>query len=209
VAILIALGVAGAGLVFVFERHVARTIAGDLDVHLKQLLAGIDVDAQGNLVLTQPPTDPRFADPLSGLYWQVSDDRGQVLRSRSLWDASMKLPADQLGPGEVHQHEADGPEGKRVLVAERAVTLSAGGKRVVVRLAVAEDLARVSTATSAFARDLAIALVFLGCVLTAATGSRSASGCARSWRCALALPRSERAAYVTCRRWFPRKSSRS
>ncbi len=169
VAILIALGMAGAGLVLVFERHVARTLAGELDVHLKQLLAGLDVDARGNLVLTQPPTDPRFADPLSGLYWQVSDDRGQVLRSRSLWDASMKVPADQLGPGEVHQHEADGPEGKRVLVAERAVTLSAGGKHVVVRLVVAEDLARVSTATSAFARDLAVALILLACVLAAAT----------------------------------------
>jgi len=169
VAILIALGVAGAGLVLVFERHVARTLTGELDVHLTQLLAGIDVDAQGNLVLTQPPTDPRFADPLSGLYWQVGDDRGQVIRSRSLWDADMKLPADQLGPGEVHQHRADGPGGKRVLVAERAVTLSAGGKRVIVRLAVAEDLARVSTATSAFARDLAVALILLGCVLTAAT----------------------------------------
>jgi hypothetical protein len=59
VAILTALGVAGAGLVLVFERHVARTLTGELDVHLTQLLAGIDVDAQGNLVLTQPPTDPR------------------------------------------------------------------------------------------------------------------------------------------------------
>lgn len=169
VAILIALAVAGAGLVLVFERHVARTLTEELDVYLKQLVAGIDLDAQGNLVLTQPPTDPRFEDPLSGLYWQVSDDRGQVLRSRSLWDASMKLPTDQLGPGEVHQHETQGPEGKRVLVAERAITLSAGGKRVLVRLAVAENLARVSMVTSAFARDLAIALVLLACVLTVAT----------------------------------------
>ena len=168
-AILIALAVAGTGLVLVFERHVARTLAEELDVHLKQLLAGIDVDAQGNLVLTQPPTDPRFADPLSGLYWQVSDDRGQVLRSRSLWDASMKLPTDQLGPGEVHQHEAEGPQGKRVLVAERAVVLSAGAKRILVRVAVAEDLARVSRAASAFARDLAIALALLACVLGIAT----------------------------------------
>lgn len=136
---------------------------------MKQLLASIDVDAQGNLVLTQPPTDPRFADPLSGLYWQVSDDRGQVLRSRSLWDASMKLPTDQLGPDEVHQHEAEGPRGKRVLVAERAVILSTGAKRILVRVAVAEDLARASRATSAFARDLAIALVLLACVLGIAT----------------------------------------
>jgi signal transduction histidine kinase len=169
VAILIALAIAGVGLVVVFERHVSRTLAQELDVHLKQLLAGIDVDLQGKLVLTQAPVDPRFADPLSGLYWQVGDDRGQLLRSRSLWDSAMKLPADRLSPGETHQHEAEGPGGKRLLVAERGVTLSADGRPVIVRLAVAEDLARVSAATSAFAKDLALPLVLLGCVLALGT----------------------------------------
>ena len=169
VAILIALGIAGGALVVLFERHVSRTLAQDLDVHLKQLLANVDVDPQGKLVLTQPPVDPRFAEPLSGLYWQVGDDHGQLLRSRSLWDSAMELPADRLAPGETHQHEATGPGGQRVLVAERAVTLSAGGKPVNIRLAVAEDLARVSEASSAFAKDLSIALVILGCVLALAT----------------------------------------
>ncbi|QHP71298.1 HAMP domain-containing histidine kinase [Bradyrhizobium sp. LCT2] len=169
IAILIALAVAGGALVVVFERHISRTLAQDLDVHLKQLLAGIDVDPQGKLVLMQTPVDPRFADALSGLYWQVGDDRGQVLRSRSLWDSAMTLPADRLRPGEIHQHEATGPGGQRVLVTERAVSLSADGKPVIVRLAVAEDLARVSAATLAFAKDLATALALLGFVLALAT----------------------------------------
>ena len=39
IAILVALIVAGAGLTLLFERHVSRTIADDLDVHLKQLIA--------------------------------------------------------------------------------------------------------------------------------------------------------------------------
>ena len=176
VAILVALAVAGGALVVVFERHVSRTLAQDLDIHLKQLLADIDLDPQGKLVLTQTPIDPRFAEPLSGLYWQVGDDRGQLLRSRSLWDSAMKLPADRLRPGETHQHEAMGPAGRRVLVAERAVTLSVGAKPVTVRLAVAEDLARVTTATSAFAKDLSIALVLLGCVLALATWVQVAVG---------------------------------
>ncbi len=77
----------------------------------------------------------------------------------------MKLPVDRLGPGETHQHEASGPGGQRVLVAECAVTLSADSEPVIVRVAVAEDLARVSAATTAFARDFVIALVLLCCVL--------------------------------------------
>lgn len=169
VAILIALAMAGGGLVLLFERHVARTLADDLDVHLKQLLAGIDVDAQGNIVLTQPPADPRFADPLSGLYWQINDARGQLLRSRSLWDTTMTLPADEPAPGEVHQHEVQGPGGARLLVAERAVSIMAGDRRVAVRVAAAADRARVAAAASAFAKELALALGLLGFILAIAT----------------------------------------
>jgi signal transduction histidine kinase len=169
VAILIALTIAGAGLILLFERHVTRTIADDLDVHINQLLAGIDVDPQNNLVATRPPVDPRFADPLSGLYWQVTDNRGQLLRSRSLWDATLALPADDLLPGEVHHHEIVGPAKAHVLVAERSVILTVGDRRVAVRVAVGADLARVSRAAFAFAKDLAIALGLLGLVLAIAT----------------------------------------
>jgi signal transduction histidine kinase len=169
VAILVALTIAGAGLTVLFERHVTRTIADDLDIHLKQLLAGIDVDPQGNLAMSRPPADPRFADPLSGLYWQLSDDRGQLLRSRSLWDTTLKLPADELAAGDLHHHEVVGPGQARLLVAERIVLLTVGDRRVPVRVAVAADLARVEAVTSDFAKDLAIALGLLGLVLAIAT----------------------------------------
>ncbi len=168
-AILIALSVAGVGLTILFERHVARTIADDLDVHLKQLLAGIDVDPQGRLVVARPPADPRFADPLSGLYWQVGDSRGQLVRSRSLWDTTLSLPADDVAPGDVHHHQATGPAGARVLIAERQVNLTIGGQPKPVRVAVAVDLARVSAAVTAFAKELATALGILGLVLAMAT----------------------------------------
>lgn len=176
VAILIALTVSGVGLTLLFERHVARTVADDLDVHLKQLLAGIDVDSEGRIVITRPPADPRFADPLSGLYWQIADDRGQFVRSRSLWDTTLSLPADEPSPGEVHQHEMLGPANARVLVAERKVGLTVGDQRVPVRVAVAADLGRISAAAAAFARDLGIALSLLGLVLAVATAVQVSLG---------------------------------
>ena len=169
VAILVALTIAGAGLTLLFERHVTRTIADDLDIHLKQLLAGIDIDPQGNLLMSRPPADPRFDDPLSGLYWQVTDDRGQLLRSRSLWDTTLALPADALSAGEQHHHEVSGPAKAHLLVAERGVLLTAGDRRVPVRVAVAADLARVSAAATSFAKDLVVALGLLGLVLAIAT----------------------------------------
>jgi len=169
VAILIALTIAGAGLTLLFERHVVRTIGDDLDIYLKQLVSGINTDTQGHLVVNRPPADPRFADPLSGLYWQVSDDGGQLLRSRSLWDTALDLPQDEPSPGELHRHTIPGPANAQLLVSERRVLLNIGDRRVPVRVAVAADLARVSAAASSFAGELAIALGTLGLVLAIAT----------------------------------------
>jgi signal transduction histidine kinase len=166
-AIVVALALAGLGLTLLFERHVGRTVSQDLDVHLKKLLAGLDVGADGRLTVTDGPADPRFREPLSGLYWQIDDDRGQTLRSRSLWDSSLLLPKDEPAAGEVHRHEAIGPGGGRVLIAERRIQLTARGRPVTV--AVAIDAARVATATTAFAADLVTALGLLGIALAAAT----------------------------------------
>ncbi|MBT3071366.1 HAMP domain-containing histidine kinase [Rhodomicrobium sp. Az07] len=168
-AILLALTVAGGGLVHLFKRHVARTIADDLNLHLSQILAALDVNPDGSLVLTRKPGDPRFEVPLSGLYWQVGDDREQLLRSRSLWDATLPIAADAISPGEEHRHVMPGPGRDRVLAVERSVVLTVGDRKMPVRVAVAASLHGVSKASAAFTRDLAIALAILGAVLTGAT----------------------------------------
>lgn len=176
VTILAALSIAGAGLTLLFERHVARSVAADLDVHLGQLLAGLDVDADGRLVVTRLPADPRFANPLSGLYWQIGEESGPLLRSRSLWDMSLSLPPDDLPPGAVHHHHATGPAGAKVLIAERRVSLTTSEGPTPVRVAVAIDLSRISAATAAFGKDLAVALALLGAVLAIATSIQVALG---------------------------------
>ena len=168
VTIVIALAIAGVVLAMLFERHVTRTVAADLDVYLNQLLSGIDINAENRIVITRPPADPRFTEPLSGLYWQISDDRSPLVRSRSLWDTALSLPF-AVGAAETRYDQIPGPNGSRVLVAVRHVTLTIGGKPVPVRVAVAENLARVSAARNDFAGDLAWALGILGLVLAAAT----------------------------------------
>ncbi len=176
VIIVIALAIAGVALTLLFERHVARTIAADLEVHLNQLLAGINIDPDGRIVVTRPPADPRFADPLSGLYWQIGDDEDQLLRSRSLWDTVLSLPVDDPAAGETHLHELPGPAGARVMVVERRVTLNIAGRPAPVRVAVAADRARVVAARQSFAGDLVLALGILGIVLAAATSVQAVLG---------------------------------
>ncbi|MBB1250411.1 hypothetical protein [Rhizobium sp. G21] len=84
------------GLSYLFERHVERRVAAELELHLGQIIAKLDRDGEGRLRLFADPVDPRFTKPLSGLYWQI-ESKDEVLRSRSLWDGALQTPA--LEPG--------------------------------------------------------------------------------------------------------------
>lgn len=167
-AICLALALAGVGLTFLFERHVYRTLADDLDVEIRQVIGGLEIDPSGEILLARPPQDARFDQPLSGLYWQISG-LNTHLRSRSLWDSSLVLPEDRLSEGQTHYHQIEGPGGKLLLVAERLVSFPALGKTLTARVAVASDLTRLRQARDAFVADLAPGLGLLALVLALAT----------------------------------------
>jgi signal transduction histidine kinase len=168
-SIVLALAIAGFGLLLLFERHVERRMVLELEAHLRQLVSGLELGVDGSPQLAREPAEPRFREPLSGLYWQiVAESGGAVLRSRSLWDTSLDLPSDELADGEVHQHTIAGPGGGSLLVVERAVTLPAslGGSRI--RAAAAIDRAEVHATGWAFVGDLVPSLALLAAFLIAA-----------------------------------------
>ena len=175
-AIILALGISGVGLAMLFERHVSRTVAQDLTVVLNHLIGAIDLDSEGHVVLAAPPSDPRFSEPLSGLYWQVTGDRADMLRSRSLWDVVLQLAPDLPPSGTVHEHIIAGPSNGRVLVVERVIQLTGGGQALPLRVVVGADLSRIAAATRAFSWDLAGALAILAVVLTIGTTTQIALG---------------------------------
>ena len=80
VSIAVALIAAGFAWVQLFERHVERRLGVELETHLQQLAAGIQFDSQNQPHLKQAPADPRFNQPYGGLYWQVEDENGIVMR---------------------------------------------------------------------------------------------------------------------------------
>jgi signal transduction histidine kinase len=90
IAALIAIG--GVAL----DRIVTGTIVRNFDAQLAQtlpaMIAASELDPDGNLRFNRPPVDPRFNEPYSGLYWQVSGEGKKPFRSRSVWDR--ELPAD-------------------------------------------------------------------------------------------------------------------
>lgn len=175
VSVVVALALSAAGLTLLFERHVERRIESELAVYLDQVIAGLDRDSQGNLAVLKAPADPRFSEPLSGLYWRLQAGE-TVLRSRSLWDADLSLPPDELPEGDVHRHRIIGPEDTQILVLEQSVTLPARLGGAPIRAAVAVDVSEVDAAMRSFAIDLIPYLAVLGLFLIAAAYAQVAVG---------------------------------
>lgn len=158
--------IAGWGLGKLFHQHVATQFHAELKTHLDQLTAQLALDAQGQPVLTLPPSDPRLDKPFAGLYWQIDRRAGAdfpaaataILRSRSLWDQVLTVPADAPADGEVHRHRIAGPQGALLGMQERSVTLD--GQPL--RLIVAADESLMIEPVARFKGELWLALGILG-----------------------------------------------
>jgi signal transduction histidine kinase len=182
VALLVALLLAGVGLAGLFRDHVMRQFEAALAAQLDQVTARLVFDAAGRPQLDASGlSDPRWSRPYSGLYWQVdgaaggSSQRG-MLRSRSLWDATLAVATDALADGAMHVHQVPGPDGAPLLLVERTVRSDAAGASW--RLLVAADLRETQAAVARFNGVLAASLAVLLVLLCAAAVAQVAVGLA-------------------------------
>lgn len=176
----IALGVAGIGLTLLFERHLSRALDDELAVQLNQLASSLEVDDQGRLIIENQPRyeDPRFTQPLSGYYWQITeipsadnDQAPQQLTSRSLWDQTLAAPPSPLLHTTTPQRsEIAGPDGS-VLVAlvRRVVLTDTPDTPITLQLTAARDISYLKEARRQFGQDMFIALGLLGAILLIAS----------------------------------------
>ena len=166
---IVALALAAWGLTVLFERHVERRIDAELAVHLNQLTAHLEPGEAGRITLSTPPADPRFEVPLSGLYWQiVHEQQGTVLRSRSLWDSELELPAEPDVDDAIRHHHIPGPGKTQLYLLQRRVELPQRMGGGTARIAVAWNTAEVTKAVRGFAADLTPLLSIIGALLLAA-----------------------------------------
>jgi signal transduction histidine kinase len=165
----LALLVAGVGITGLFERHAGRRAVAELDTYIRQISAGLAFDAKGAAIFNRTLPDPRFGEPLGGLYWQIEDETDKrLLRSRSLWDSVLKLPQDLLDVGKVHLHTIDGPPGSALLVRERSITYPTPAGPHLVRISVGLDMREIQAALAEFKTDIVRALALLGIALMVA-----------------------------------------
>jgi hypothetical protein len=188
-AILAAAGL-GAAVQGLFERHVEREMLAELDADLRFLARSIAVEDGAATLKVAPLPDPRFQEPLSGLYWQIRNDRtGSVLHSPSLAGATFSLEPDSLRPGERHRHIVRGPEGTKMVVLERRID-EAAEPMASYRVAVAVDRKLLEAANRAFVLDLLPTLAGIAAGLLGAFALQGGialwpiarAPCPRSWR---------------------------
>ncbi|BAU46808.1 histidine kinase [Sulfurifustis variabilis] len=122
------LAVAGA-LRHLAEGHLRARLEHDVEA----VLAGLKPGPDGRFVLDPARLGPIYAQPFSGHYYRVGAP-GQVLRSRSLWDEDLAVPAP--APGETVLRRAAGPQDQSLLVLARGYEID--GR--VITVAVTEDL---------------------------------------------------------------------
>ncbi len=171
--LVLGLGLGGLVLGTAFRDSIELSFQARLEAHLRGLAALVQVEPDGGLGFARPVPEPRFDQPLSGWYWQLSGAQGPLLRSRSLWDAA--LPASAGGGGaQVHVTRAQGPRGEDLLLVER--DLEFPGRPGLVHVAVAADRSEVVDEARRFDLLLLAALGILGGGLLAAVWTQVGYG---------------------------------
>lgn len=163
--IVLALAVGGLVLGHAFADSTEQAFCRRLETHLRALLALVETAEDGRVAVGRPVGEPRFEQPYSGWYWQVSGDAAVMARSRSLWDFALPVAA-AVEPGALHVRRETGPRGQILEVMERDLALGDDGRRL--HVTVAADRAELDAEIVRFRLLLALSLGGLGLGLLAA-----------------------------------------
>lgn len=175
ISIIAALALSAVGLSYLFERHAERRVVSELVVFLDSVVAGIERNQDGSLAMARALADPRFARPLSGLYWQVwAGD--PAIRSRSLWDTDLEKPVALAPDGAVTQFDLVGPGGSDLVAVGRDLVLPLRLGGDLIQAVVAVDKAEIIAQRQAFTGDLLPYLALVGLFLLVAAYTQIAVG---------------------------------
>jgi len=161
---LVVLLVVGVVISSLYTRSAERSFDRRLDVYLKTIVAEVANASGSTLPEPQALSDPLFAFPNSGWYWQIShhlDGTTAVRTSRSLGDGRL-MPlgsGDAAGQGGLRQGYVQGPQGETLREVERALDFGVDG---VYRVTVAGVATELDAEISSFNLVLVGTLIVLG-----------------------------------------------
>ena len=170
---LLAIALVGWGLRALFQDHVTQQLQAQLVMQLDHLSASVDWNPPGSVSVSPMAADPRLAQPLSGLYWQIDQlgaaPQAGAARSRSLWDQVLRLPeAPKSYPASGFSVlPLEDVQGHELLAVARTVQLPEDDAPLL-RLVVAGDTALLAEPLQRFTHMLLIALGLLALGLAVA-----------------------------------------
>ena len=145
----------------IFTAHVERSYHEELEVHVRELARLAVLDSQGEIRLSRPLSDPRFEEPLSGFYWQISVDGRKPLRSSSMTKGTLD---ERIAHSSEILHTLDnGPTGLAITYG----FVEKGPSGQMIRYVIATDQSELDRLIDGFTGHLTIWLAGLGSLLLA------------------------------------------
>jgi signal transduction histidine kinase len=163
----VALIVAGLVISSLLRQFVERNFDAGLSATMVSIMVGTEFDQTGNLVLANPVIDPRFEQPLSGWYWQVSTASEIVARSRSLWDVDLGTGAGEPDGSVVTATTTDS-SGRAIRLMRRDFTVPGGTERMRVLVSMPAEI--IDAEVASIVNPLALSLALLGLGIAIAIG---------------------------------------
>ncbi|HER25905.1 MAG TPA: HAMP domain-containing histidine kinase, partial [Rhodospirillales bacterium] len=149
-------------LIWLFQDHIEARFDARLNDQVAEMVAASESDGQGGVRLTWEPTDPRYALPHSGWYWQISEGSQVIVASRSMWtdrlNLSGALPADKSEALLI-----TGPNKEPLRALGRAIRLP--GSENPLSFIVAGPVADIDSDVAEFSGDARLVLTALGMLL--------------------------------------------
>lgn len=145
----------------VFAKHIEDLYHEELEVHVRELARLTRIDVEGAPRLDRPLSDPRYEEPLSGFYWQVSVKGRPTLKSGSMLRGQLDESIAH-SPSVAHEIE-DGPTGPAITYG--LLQIAPDGEEV--HVVIATDKSELDEDIADFTRDLTGWLATLAALLLA------------------------------------------
>ena len=123
IAVSIWLLIAGVGFYLVFQRYVERLAISQLEDHYLQLINNLKFDEADELRVQGTLSDPRFARPYGGLYWQINEMTRSPVRSMSLFDTVITLSKTSRRIDGDLIYLIEGPNGSKLFSIEKKLVV--------------------------------------------------------------------------------------
>lgn len=146
---------------------ITRNFDSNLEYVLMSMIRSSEIGPDGEVRMIEPLGDPRFLEPYSGLYWQISGGRQEPYPSRSLWERRLDT-SDKHDDQELHVYDSNQFPDEELRVAERDVMLPGSTTKWRFQIAQSRDVLEVQTRALRATLIPSLALLGLGLIVLAA-----------------------------------------